>query len=102
MATLTLDTEQRSLPEVEEGSPRAERSHTAARARGDAPPRPLATRDAPPAGRTLDDLIAGTWSALLVSRAAACLVCGGDVTPRYGSGPHPVGGTCRSCGTEIA
>ena len=53
-------------------------------------------------GPTLDELVARAWSSLCVSRAGACLLCGGDVAPRFGSGPHPVGGTCRSCGTEIA
>ncbi|HEV2756816.1 MAG TPA: hypothetical protein VG318_13690 [Actinomycetota bacterium] len=92
MATLTLDTDQRSLldPEVAE-RPRdggAAAEARAAASRGTAAP-------------TLDDLVARTWSSLLVSRAAACLLCGGDVVPRYGSGPHPVGGACRSCGTEM-
>jgi hypothetical protein len=84
MATLTLDTAQKSLLDsVEE---RAER------------PAP-----APPAsGATLDALVARSWSSLRVTRAASCLLCGGDVVPRYGSGASPVGGTCRSCGTEIA
>ena len=74
MATLTLDTQQRSLVE-ERGEVR---------------------------GATLDALVARSWSTLRVTRAAACLLCGGEVAPRYGTGPHPVGGTCRTCGTEIA
>jgi hypothetical protein len=74
MATLTLDTqERRSLVEEREG-----------------------------AATTLDSLVARSWSTLRVTRAASCLLCGGEVMPRYGSGPGPVGGTCRSCGTEIS
>ena len=94
MATLTLDTRQRSLLDpAEENRPR--------RAAATAPgaERPAA---APAHGATLDALVARSWSTLRVTRAAACLLCGGEVAPRYGSGPHPVGGTCRSCGTEIA
>jgi hypothetical protein len=51
---------------------------------------------------TLDERVTRTWSTLLVARSASCLLCGGEVIPRYGSGSHPVGGTCRACGTEIA
>jgi hypothetical protein len=79
MTTLTLDIDSATRP---------------------APERPTARPGQRPT--SLDDRVARTWSALLVSRAAACLLCGGDVVPRYGSGPHPVGGTCRSCGTEMA
>jgi hypothetical protein len=79
MATLTLDSRQTSLLD-DVGAARAPA----------------------PAGPTLDELVTRTWSSLRVSRAAACLICGGEVAPRYGSGPHPVGGACVSCGTEIA
>ena len=54
-----------------------------------------------PREATLDALVARTWSTLRVTRRAACLLCGGEVEPSYGAGPHPVGGTCRSCGTEM-
>ena len=74
MATLTFDTDQAGLLEPAEPSARE---------------------------RTLDDVVVRSWSSLLVSRSTACLLCGGEVTPRYGSGPHPVGGACTSCGTEI-
>ncbi len=57
--------------------------------------------DAAVAGPSLDEVVTRAWSALRVSRSAACLLCGGEVAPRYGSGPHPVGGSCRSCGTAI-
>ena len=54
------------------------------------------------ASPTLDDLIVGAWSTLAVGHAASCPICDGDLVPRYGSGPHPVGGACRSCGSELA
>ena len=50
---------------------------------------------------TLDDLVAGAWTALAVADEAACPVCGGDVAPRYSAGSRPVAGSCRSCGTEM-
>ena len=93
MATLTLDIgRQRSLLDklVDE--------------RDKPPPGAGAERSAgaPAHDATLDAIVARSWSTLRVSRAASCLLCGGEVTPRYGSGPSPVGGTCESCGTEIA
>ena len=54
-----------------------------------------------PRRTTLDDLVSGTWSSLLQTHAAACLVCGTDLTPRFSSGPHPVAAKCRNCGTEL-
>jgi hypothetical protein len=51
---------------------------------------------------TLDDLVAGVWGALQVTHAAGCVVCGGELAPRFGSGPHPVGAACRSCGSELS
>ena len=56
----------------------------------------------PSADATLDDAISGAWASLAVTRGAACPVCTGELVPRYGSGPHPVAGTCRSCGTELS
>ena len=50
---------------------------------------------------TLDDLVAGTWTSLVHTHSAACLVCGTDLTPRFSSGPHPVAGKCRNCGAEL-
>jgi hypothetical protein len=96
MATLTLDTRQTSLLDGGDGA----RAAPAAPAVPAAKPREARPAAAPPAP-TLDELVSRTWSSLRVSRAAACLLCGGEVAPRYGSGPHPVGGACRSCGTEI-
>jgi hypothetical protein len=53
-------------------------------------------------GPTLDDLVVGVWEGLAAHRTVACLGCGEAMTPRYSSGPSPVGGRCRSCGTTIA
>jgi hypothetical protein len=87
MTTLTLDTSQRSLldPVGEDRARAAERAVPA-----------------PAHGATLDAVVARSWSTLRVTRAASCLLCAGEVAPRYGSGPHPLGGTCRSCGTELS
>jgi len=53
-------------------------------------------------GLTLDDLVVGVWEGLSAHRAVACPACGGEMAPRYGAGPAPVGGRCRGCGTTIA
>ena len=69
------------------------------------PAPPITRRAQPPvaprAHATLDDLVAGSWEGLQATHAAACLVCGTGVTPRFGSGPHPVAATCRSCGSQL-
>jgi hypothetical protein len=63
---------------------------------------PLAAAPAGSSARTLDDIIARAWTTLGVTQAADCPLCGGDLAPRFGSGPHPVGAACRSCGTELS
>jgi hypothetical protein len=55
-----------------------------------------------PDAETLDAVVTETWRQLTTAHTAMCLVCGGDVRPRWSAGPHPVGGICRECGTEIA
>lgn len=51
---------------------------------------------------TLDATILGAWAQLAVHESAACLVCHGLMQPRYGaSGPAPVGGRCRDCGSTL-
>ena len=95
MATLTVDRHptQRSLldPHEDERAPRPPQPQGA----------PRFTTPTPP-GRTLDDLVAGTWDELTITHASSCVVCGGDLTPRWGSGPHPVAADCRSCGSHMA
>ena len=100
MATLTLDKAQGSLLDTVEQRPRRAAPERPAPARE----KPPASRAAAPArtGRTLDDLITGAWSALSVTQTAPCPLCGGDVVPRFGAGPQPVAGACRSCGTELS
>ena len=64
----------------------------------------LLTGAAAPAPRreTLEERIAGTWGSIVITRSASCPLCGGDLVPRYSSGARPVGGRCRSCGTELS
>lgn len=83
MATLTADRHrltQRSLLDPHEEEQRVV-------------PRPRRT--------TLDDLVTKTWSSLQQTHAAACLVCGTELTPRFSSGPHPVAAKCSKCGSEL-
>jgi hypothetical protein len=58
--------------------------------------------DAPHGRPTLDDLVVGVWEGLCAHHPASCPVCGGAMTPRYGSGPRPVGGRCGDCGTSLS
>ena len=53
-------------------------------------------------GRTLDEVIVGVWEGLHAHHTATCPICGGEMLARHGSGPRPVGGSCRSCGTTLA
>jgi hypothetical protein len=113
MATLTADRHlaQRSLldPHEEEQplrTPHPQAGHDHRHAPAVRPPAsdPEAGRVGPSAGRagrTLDDLVAGTWDALLHTHSAACLLCGADLLPRWSSGPHPVAARCPDCGTEL-
>ena len=82
MATLTADRHQlqRSLLDPHEEDRRVM-------------PRPRRT--------TLDDLVSGTWDELLRTHAAACLVCGSDLTPRWSAGARPVAAKCGGCGSEL-
>jgi hypothetical protein len=52
-------------------------------------------------GPTLDDLVVSAWEGLLARHPATCPICGGAMTPRYGSGPRPVGGRCAACGSML-
>jgi hypothetical protein len=104
MATLTADRRrfvQRSLldPHEEERALRRPQPQSAPPARpAHVDPQPRAEEPRP----TFEDLVAGTWDALVVSHTATCLVCGGDLAPRWSAGPRPVGGRCLTCGTELS
>jgi hypothetical protein len=98
MTTLTLDLFQEA-PAHEGLTGPGDAGHRDAAA---AEPRP----EAPPAAegrgrRTLDDLIVGVWEDLTAHHAVDCLVCGGPMRPRYGSGAAPVGGRCAQCGSTL-
>ncbi len=43
----------------------------------------------------------GAWSALEAGFAAACLLCGGSMRPRWSAGAGVVGGRCADCGTDL-
>jgi hypothetical protein len=77
-------------------APRRERLRPGAggRCAGDA-------KDPARGGLTLDELIVGVWEGLAAHSTVACPVCGGAMTPRYGSAPAPVGGRCESCGSTL-
>lgn len=51
---------------------------------------------------TLDEVLTGTWEALLIGRAAICPMCEAPMEPRYSAGHAPVGGRCTRCGTELS
>ena len=53
----------------------------------------------PPAGPTLERVIAGVWTELATHDAAVCPVCDGHMSrPLPGSSY----GTCSSCGSELS
>jgi hypothetical protein len=51
--------------------------------------------------RTLDEVLVGAWEGLLAHHPVACPVCSSAMEPRYGSGPGPVGGRCKGCGSTL-
>jgi hypothetical protein len=54
-------------------------------------------------GPTLEDVISGAWEGLAATRTAPCPICGGPLIARFGaSGPGPVAGRCRDCGSELS
>jgi hypothetical protein len=55
----------------------------------------------PEAGPTLDDVVSRTWEVLRAGVPAACVVCGGDLTPRRADGAGVVGARCDACGTAL-
>ena len=62
---------------------------------------PVVPDDGLRGGPTLDDLVVGVWEGLHAHQPASCPICSGTMTPRYGSGPRPVGGRCGDCGTTL-
>jgi hypothetical protein len=52
-------------------------------------------------GLTLDDVLSAAWEGLAAHSSVTCPVCSGSMAPRYGSGPQPVGGRCRRCGSTL-
>lgn len=53
-------------------------------------------------GLTLDDVLLGAWEGLTVERrAVTCLVCDGEMQPRWGATSVPVGGRCTTCQTTL-
>jgi hypothetical protein len=52
-------------------------------------------------GPTLDDLLSAAWDGLAAHSSVTCPVCSGSMAPRYGSGPQPVGGRCKRCGSTL-
>ena len=51
---------------------------------------------------TLDELLTGTWDALVAGAPAACPMCDAPLQPRYAAGHNPVGGRCGRCDTELS
>jgi hypothetical protein len=62
-------------------------------------PRPVELAVLP--GPTLDALVSGRWSDLLVGAATDCPLCEGRMLPRWSAGAGVVGGRCSDCGTTL-
>jgi len=50
---------------------------------------------------TLDEVLSGVWEGLTAHQAVSCPVCGAVMEPRYGVHALPIGGSCRTCDTEL-
>ncbi len=50
---------------------------------------------------TLDDVVVDAWEGLATSRIVACLVCGGEMSPRGAPGGE-LSGECSGCGSVLA
>ncbi len=50
---------------------------------------------------TLDEVLAGAWTAVSAGATADCPICRGEVRPRWSAGAGAVGGRCRDCGTLV-
>jgi hypothetical protein len=62
-------------------------------------PAPLAVLAAPEP--TLEALIAGRFSDLVVGATTECPLCEGPMVPRWSAGAGVVGGRCSDCGTTL-
>ena len=51
---------------------------------------------------SVEDVVGRAWESLASGRPAACPVCAGAMTPRYGAGATAVGGRCGECGSQLA
>jgi tRNA(Ile2) C34 agmatinyltransferase TiaS len=101
MSAVALDIELARRPRCESERPAGSRRERAL-ARPAADGRCAGTvQDPARGGLTLDELIVGVWEGLAAHHTVACPVCGGAMTPRPGSGPAPVGGRCRDCGSAL-
>jgi hypothetical protein len=54
-------------------------------------------------GMTLEDLVAGTWEALVAGSPAGCPACATELWPRHSAAAAGVvGGRCGGCGATLA
>ena len=51
---------------------------------------------------TLDEHIVEAWESLAAARPAACLACGGEMTPHHRPGSGELSGQCAHCGATLA
>ena len=51
---------------------------------------------------SLEDLVVGTWEALVAGTPAACPSCRAQLRPRWSAGAAVVGGHCDACGTDVS
>ena len=51
--------------------------------------------------RTLDEVLTGSWSALIAGHTTECPLCAGPLRPRWSAGAGAVGGRCADCGTSV-
>lgn len=68
--------------------------------------RPLAGDVAPQhEARTLNDVVAASWDALVAGEGVSCPVCGGRMSASAGGADafaQPVVGSCADCGTSLS
>jgi hypothetical protein len=50
---------------------------------------------------TLDALVTGRWSDLVLGASTECPLCEGTMVPRWSAGAGVVGGRCSDCGTTL-